>query len=106
MRVVYRPKHPNANENGMVDIDIAGPKHVGGKAHYIQRDEMDATRHMANGKYYTSKHKFREATKAAGCIEVGNETETVMRPRKPIQMDRSQRVRDIRQAIEQLRSRQ
>lgn len=105
MRLVYRPDHPWANENGMVDATQAGPKNSSNSATNVIRDEMDPTRHMADGKYYTSKAKFREATRAHGCIEVGNETETVLKPRKPASLNRDQRVRDIRAAIEQLRNR-
>lgn len=31
--------------------------------------------HPATGKYVDSKSRFREFTKAAGCVEVGNETQ-------------------------------
>jgi hypothetical protein len=104
-RLVYRPGHPNANDNGMVPFEIAGPKHGGSEAFYVISDEISATRHMADGRYYTSKAKFREATKAHGCVEVGNETEAVLKPRKPIRPSQEKRIRDIRNAIEQLRNR-
>jgi hypothetical protein len=67
----------------------------------IIRDEMSPTKHMADGQMYTSKHKFREATKAAGCFEIGNEQ--VTRPRKPVLLDRRQRREDIRKALHDLR---
>lgn len=38
---------------------------------YIQ-DEMPATKHPMDGKYYTSQKKFRETTKAFGMVEVGD----------------------------------
>lgn len=72
---------------------------------YVISDEMAPTRHMADSKFYTSKAKFRRATRDAGCVEVGNETATMLRPRKPVQLSREQRRRDIRTAIEQLRAR-
>ena len=72
--------------------------------HYVISDTMDATRHMANGKYYTSKAKFRAATKAAGCIEYGTETATLLKPRKPVTLDRAKRRDDIRHAICDLRN--
>ena len=87
----------------IVDSRKAGPKYAGGSATYVISDEMPETRHMADGKHYTSKKKFREATRAAGCIEVGSETATLLKPRKPFQLDRQQRVNAIRRAIEQLR---
>jgi hypothetical protein len=70
-------------------------------APYVITDEMGPLRHMADGKYYTSKHKFRAATKAAGCVEIGNEE--VVKRRKPVLLDRRQRREDIRRAIHDLR---
>ncbi len=35
-------------------------------------DTMDLTEHV-DGRFYDSKSRFREVTKAAGCIEVGND---------------------------------
>lgn len=43
------------------------------KYHSIINDEMPATWHPSDGKFYTSKRKFRAATKAAGCVEIGDE---------------------------------
>lgn len=102
-RYIYRPKDPRANENGMVDITLAEHPETG-KAAYVISDEMPETRHMANNRYYTSKAKFREATRAAGCVEVGNETATLLKPRKPVNLDRGKRRDAIRQAIHQLRN--
>ena len=104
-RFVYRPNHPEADNFGMVDALIAGPKFSGGPAPSVISDSMPETRHMADGKHYTSKSQFRQATKAAGCLEVGNELPTLLKPRKPIQMSREQRRHDIRQALSQLRGR-
>ena len=72
---------------------------------YVISDEISPTRHMADGKYYTSKRRFRQATKDAGCIEVGTETATVTRPRAPIQLDRRKRIDDIRRAVYELQNR-
>ena len=72
---------------------------------YVISDEMAPTRHMADGRYYTSKHRFRAATRAANCVEVGNELETVTRPRKPVMLDRRKRADDIRRAIYEIRNR-
>jgi hypothetical protein len=36
-------------------------------------DEMDALKHPIDGRFYTSKGKFRDTTRAAGCIELGND---------------------------------
>jgi hypothetical protein len=86
----------------MVDAEIAGPRHGGGSAAHVIRDEMEPTRHMADGRWYTSKAKFRAATKNNGCIEVGNETNTLLKPRKPVSLSREQRRNEIRRAIRQL----
>jgi uncharacterized protein (UPF0218 family) len=66
------------------------------------KDEMEPTRHMCNGKIYTSKKKFRDETKARNCIEVGNEA--TIKPRQPIKLDRRQRRDDIRKAIHDLKN--
>lgn len=101
--VVYRPGHPLANDNGMVDQNLASYDHKR-DAPFVISDTIDATRNMADNKMYTSKAKFRQATKAHGCIEVGNETATLLKPRKPIPMDRAKRVDDIRRSIYELKN--
>jgi hypothetical protein len=62
-------------------------------------DHMDPTRHMANGRLYDSKSEFRKATKAAGCIEVGNER---LKPFSPPKLDRTRRAMDVKRAIYEL----
>lgn len=89
----------------LVDKRFAPSREKHGEASFVISDEMAATRHMADGKHYTSKAKFREATRAAGCVEVGTETQTLLKPRAPVQLDRGQRRDAIRQAIHQLRNR-
>lgn len=72
---------------------------------YVISDTMDATLHMADGKLYDSKQKFRAATKAAGCIEVGNEVSTITKPRKPVELDRGQRREALRRAFYESKNR-
>jgi hypothetical protein len=84
----------------LVNKQKALPKGV--KSVHVISDEMPETRHMADGNYYTSKKKFREATRASGCIEVGNETKTLLKPRKVIQLSRQDRRDAIRQSIQML----
>jgi len=67
----------------------------------VHSDEMAPLRHMADGKHYTSKAKFREATKAAGCVEIGNEP--VFRSRKPVPLSLEKRREDIRRALNEVR---
>jgi hypothetical protein len=66
-------------------------------------DSMEPTRHMADGKYYTSKAAFRAATKAAGCIEIGNETKHLLKKRPQIKLDKRKRREDIKKAINDLK---
>lgn len=90
----------------LVDKKRAGPKNEKlGNASFVISDEMPETRHMADGKHYTSKAKFRQATRAAGCVEVGNETTTLLKPRRQIVLDPSKRRDDIRKAIYDSRNR-
>lgn len=69
---------------------------------YYNSDQMEPTRHMASGKYFTSKKKFRNETKAYNCIEVGNDIK--VSPRKPIKLDRRKRREDIKKAIYDLKN--
>lgn len=103
MRLVYRPNHPSANENGMVDLEVAGPP-ASAPATYVISDEMDATQHMASGRYLTSKKKFRDETKAYGCVELGNDVYT-QKPRQLVKLDRRERREAIQRAIYELRNR-
>jgi hypothetical protein len=90
----------------LVDKRYAPPKEgKHGSGSFVISDVMAETRHMANGKMYTSKAKFRQATRDAGCVEVGNETATLLKPRKPIQLDRGQRREQIQRVIKELKER-
>lgn len=89
----------------IVDKRFAAPKETHGSAAYVISDEMPETRHMANNKYYTSKAKFRQATRDNNCVEIGTETATLLKPRTPIKLDEGKRRDDIRKAIYDLRNR-
>jgi hypothetical protein len=114
---LYKPEHPGANVNGFIDKNdyylyesLNKPDNrmlVGNKVVEVRfnSDTMPETRHMCNGKYYTSKKKFRDETRAHGCIEVGNETKTLTKPRKPIELSRKGRREDIKKAMYELRNR-
>ena len=102
MSLIYRPNHPMANQNGLVDRDlVCEEKH--GSAPYIISDAMDTTWHPATGKRHTSKAAFRADTRASGCIEVGNDS-SLTKSRKPVQMDRAKRRDDIRRSLYELRN--
>jgi hypothetical protein len=101
MRLVYRPDHPQANPNGLVDIGLIEAR--SSDPHFsVISDTMDPLRHMATGKMHTSKTAFRADTKAAGCIEYGNDAPT--KPRARIPLSREQRRNDIKQAIYEIRN--
>lgn len=42
-------------------------------------DTMEPTEHL-DGKFYTSKSRFREITKAHDCVEIGNDPARLRRP--------------------------
>lgn len=65
----------------------------------IHSDHMDPLRHMATGEIFDSKSRFREATRASGCLELGNDASVTTKPR---QTDRKQLRNDIHQAISEL----
>ena len=114
---VYRPNHPDADEFGHVEKSVAqewdyynSPDNgavIGNQRvtmNFIS-DSMPDTRHMANGKFYSSKEQFRKATKAAGCIELGNDSSVMNpKPKKLPELDRRQRREDIRKAIHEVKS--
>jgi hypothetical protein len=89
----------------LIEKYLAEPLITANTAPNVISDIMPETRHMANNKRYTSKSQFRAATKAAGCIEYGNETAALLKPRKPAVMDRAKRRDDIKRAIYELRNR-
>jgi len=115
---VYRhqPDNPMANERGMVTLEnyyqykymYEDDKRavIGNQVVELQfiTDGMNETWHPANGKYYTSKKRFRDETKARGCIEVGNEIKEKLKPRKHIRASKRQRRDDIKRALWEVRN--
>lgn len=111
---VHMPDHPRANQNGFVEKSEAyewlyASKEdkgmmVGNRRVTIRfnSDTMEPLQHMCSGKMISSKKKFRDETKAYGCVEVGNEIK--VKPRKPIKLDRRQRREDIKKSIHQLKN--
>jgi hypothetical protein len=74
------------------------------RAGYIISDTMENTWHPATGKYVSSKSRFRQMTRDAGCTEVGNDS-SLYRKRQEMRLSSDERSRDIKRAIDQLRSR-
>lgn len=110
-RFRHTPGHPLADEKGWVELNDDYYKYLSEvdeekcSSPSIIRDNMDATKHMANGKMYDSKSEFRKATKASGCIEVGNDSSIINpKPRKFIEPNRRERREDIKRAIYQLKN--
>ena len=87
----------------VIEKHLAQPLVSSNAAPNVISDIMSETRHMATGKYHTSKAAFRADTKASGCIEVGTDP-AISRPRKPIPLSREKRREDIRRTIYDLRN--
>jgi len=83
---------------GVIPKEDAEP--IEGGFHLI-RDDMSPLRHMADGKVYDSKSAFRHATRAAGCVEVGDHQ---FKPRAPIKLDKRERVEAIKKSIYDLKN--
>ncbi len=100
MSWIYRPNHPKANSNGMVQrSEVHG--YLKSAAPNVISDTMDPTRHMGSGQVIDSKAKFRAETRATGCVEIGNEP---IRARRPVVLDKGQRREAIQKSIYQLRN--
>ena len=85
-----------------VEKHLAEPRYDAEKtALYVISDEMPTTRHMATGRYFTSKKAFRDETRAAGCVEVGNDWAF---KRNPMPLSREKRREDIKRTIYNLRN--
>jgi|SRR5882672_3805565 len=87
----------------LVDKSEAAPRVIADAAPNVISDIMEPTRHMATGKYHTSKSEFRKDTKASGCIEIGNDS-SLYRPRPRVKLSSDNRKRDIKRAIDELKS--
>jgi hypothetical protein len=87
----------------LVEKHLAPPLAGGSAAPNVISDIMPETRHMVTGRYHTSKAAFRAETKAAGCVEVGNDP-AITRPRIPVPLSREKRVEDIKRTIHALRN--
>ena len=70
-------------------------------AHGYIPDEMPETKHPTNSKYYTSKSKFREVTKAAGLIEIGTAYDNGYDPETDRGSDRAIRDREVNERFKE-----
>jgi hypothetical protein len=101
MAWIYRPNHPKANANGMVERSQVYQYRENSAPHVIS-DTMEPVKHMGTGRVMDSKSKFRAETRASGCVEIGNEA---IKPRQQIKLDGGQRRDAIRKAIYYLKNR-
>lgn len=99
MKFIYRPKHPEADEFGMIDASLV--YYDVGAAPAVISDTMAPIKHMGTGRVLDSKSTFRQDTKTSGCIEIGNEAP---KSRVPIQLDRRDRREAIKRSIYELRN--
>lgn len=74
-------------------------RHVPAPRVYIISDHMPAARHMATGGMFDSKSAFRAATRAAGCVELGNDAP--LTPPVPARNDVRNDVIQAMQMVEQ-----
>ncbi len=103
--LVYRPNHPQANENGMVPASIAGPRIEKAQAFYVISDSMgDHMKHPATGAMIDSKSKFRQHTRDSGCVEVGTDP-AASRPRPKFEVSERDIAMDVKRSIAELNSR-
>lgn len=70
-------------------------------APYVISDNIEPIKHHGTGRMISSKREFSKETRQAGMIELGNEP---IRSRKPIRLDKGQRVESIKRAIYELRN--
>lgn len=83
--------------NGKLVLKHLAPPRDTGRVNGVISDTMDAMVHPVTGKLMDSKSRFRQATRAAGCVEVGNDAQRDTR-----QISVPNLTRDIAEAIKQL----
>jgi hypothetical protein len=87
----------------LVRKDRAAPLNVAhGRGAHVITDEMPATKHMGTGQMITSKAKFRHATRASGCVEIGTDPAAMRGGRVP---DRVNVAEIVQRAYAQAESR-
>lgn len=71
MPLVYRPAHPAANDNGMVERDIAGPR--SNAKHFAVMPDITPFRSPIDKSWITSRSALREHERVHGVRQVGND---------------------------------
>lgn len=85
------------------DLDLPWPcaRYIKSSAPYVISDTMEPTIHHATGRWISSKRAFSSETRAAGCVEIGNEP---IKPRVPVRLDKGARREAIQRAVYQLQN--
>lgn len=98
----YRPNHPQANENGMVDTALLREERDSAP-HVISDDLGQALEHhgYSDGRRTESKSTFRRWTREAGLVEKGNDREQTPRRQGD---DHRQIIRDVALATEMVKN--
>lgn len=73
MSLVYRPGHPHANENGMVEANIAGPRMKDAKRSPYLISDIQPFRSPIDQTWITSRAQVREHERKHGVRQVGND---------------------------------
>ncbi len=81
---------------------LAPPKYQQERAPHVISDVMEPTKHMGTGEVIDSKARYRQATRATGCVEVG--TDPAVSRAQPMP-EPTGIVEDVKRAIAELRSR-
>lgn len=107
MSWIYRPNHPLANENGMIERHLVDDGPVASSSlprPYVVSDSLGGgVKHLATGQILDSKSAHRRLNKELGLVELGNEKEAHLKQPAPPKLDKRQRKNDIRKAIKELR---
>lgn len=80
------------------------PKHQQDRTAYVISDVMDPLKHPGTGQVIDSKARFREHTRASGCVEVGTDP-AASRDRPRFTVTDADIVPDVKRAIAELNSR-
>ena len=106
MKYVYRhgkivPKDPTSQGASSGKLEAA---YIGiSRGPYVIRDEMDPTEQV-DGRFYTSKAKFRAIGRELGLIEVGDQKFPVKRRMTWDRAAQEARIRTIKDAVEKCRA--
>lgn len=100
MRERYHPDHGMIPVHEWERLKATESRRSGLPCPMVIRDDLGQhLLHPATGEHYDSKAAFRAATKASGCVEMGNDAASY---RKPEYREAGGVEQDIKRAIEEL----